>query len=141
MAAKNRRLTLQGRKRRSPVPDVTPIVNVALVLLIVFMVVTPMIREGVQVATPEAIQVRQLSESEQTVILALREDGSMFVNLKPVRPHELAQELALAYRGHEGKPIVIKGAGDLPYDEIIKLMDVCKGIGATGVDLAAKKAE
>ncbi len=101
----------------------------------------PPIREGVQVKTPEAVQVRQLSESEQTVILALREDGSMFVNLKPVRKHELAQELALAYRGHEGKPIVIKGAGDLPYDEILSLMDVCKGIGAPGVDLVAKKAD
>lgn len=120
-------------------PDVTPIVNVALVLLIVFMVVTPMIREGIEVETPEAEAIEQLSEAEQSVVLAVQADGSMYVNLKPVQPNTLETELALAYRGHEGKPVVIKGAQNLPYKEILALMDICKGIGAPAVDLVARK--
>ena len=88
---------MEDRPRRSPLPDVTPVVNVALVLLIVFMVVTPMIREGIEVETPEAEGVEQLSEDEQNVVLAVQSDGSMFVNLKPVQPHTLEAELILAY--------------------------------------------
>ena len=64
MAKRHQRRTLEDRPRRSPLPDVTPVVNVALVLLIVFMVVTPMIREGIEVETPEAEGVEQLSEDE-----------------------------------------------------------------------------
>ena len=130
---------MEDRPRRSPLPDVTPIVNVALVLLIVFMVVTPMIREGIEVETPEAEGVEQLSEDEQNVVLAVQSDGSMFVNLKPVQPHTVEAELILAYRGNEGKPVVIKGAQNLPYKDILALMDICKGIGAPAVDLVARK--
>ena len=120
-------------------PDLTPIVNVALVLLIVFMVVTPMIREGIQVETPEAEAVEQLSEDEQKVVLSVLSDGSMYVNLKPVQLQTLEAELSLAYRGNEGRPVVIKGAHNLLYSEILALMDVCKEIGAPSVDLVAKK--
>ena len=139
MAKRHQRRTLEARPRRSPLPDVTPIVNVALVLLIVFMVVTPMIREGIQVETPEAEGVEQLSEAEQNVVLAVQSDGTMYVNLKLVQSHTLETELALAYRGNEGKPVVIKGAQNLPYRDILALMDICKGIGAPGVDLVARK--
>lgn len=127
-----------GRKISS-LPDITPIVNVALVLLIIFMIVTPMIREGIQVDTPQAEAVAQLSESDQAVVLAIRDDGSLFVNLKPVHPAGLAGELALAYRGNEGRTVVIKGAQNLPYSEILAVMDVCKSIGAPVVDLVAQK--
>ena len=137
--ARHTRRTLVARPRRAPMPDVTPIVNVALVLLIVFMVVTPMIREGIQVETPAAKELEQLSEAKQNVVLSVKADGSMYVNLKPVQNHTLERELALAYRGNEGEPIVIKGAHNLPYSDILALMDICKGIGAPGVDLVARK--
>ena len=128
-----------GGRKISALPDITPIVNVALVLLIIFMIVTPMIREGIQVDTPQAEAVTQLSESDQAVVLAIRDDGSLFVNLKPVQSAGLAGELALAYRGNEGRAVVIKGAQNLPYSEILALMDVCKSIGAPAVDLVAHK--
>lgn len=133
---------MESSQRRSPMPDITPIVNVALVLLIVFMVVTPMIREGIPVETPEAANVEQKPDAEQNVVLAVRTDGSMFVNLKQVRNlTELENELSLAYRGKEGRPVIIKGARALAYQDVLKLMDICKKIGAPGVDLVAEREE
>jgi len=89
-------------------PDITPVVNVALVLLIVFMVVMPMIREGIDVETPEAKTPDQLEEAaEQLVVLSVKEDGSLFVNLTQVDKGTLKDELALAYRGLEGSPVII----------------------------------
>jgi len=121
-------------------PDVTPIVNVALVLLVVFIVVMPMIREGIEVDTPKADYSDQLAESaEQLVVVSIKEDGTCYVNLNQVDRTQLKQVLALAYRGQEGKSIIIKGARNLDYREILELMEICQNIGAPSVDLLAKK--
>jgi biopolymer transport protein TolR len=133
---------MSGRPRTKAMPDITPIVNVALVLLIVFMVVMPMVREGIEIETPQAENVEKQTESaEQLVVLSIREDGELYVNLNRVGHSQLQGELALAYRGQEGKPIIIKGAKNLPYKEILTLMDVCQAVGAPSVDLMAKKSE
>lgn len=141
MAKRQRRSRmLEGGHRTSAMPDITPIVNVALVLLVVFMVVMPMVREGIEVEMPQADHVDKLEENaENRVVLSIQEDGSLFVNLNPVKRSMLKQELALAYRGQEGTPIIIKGAKNLPYKEVLALMEYCQGIGAPAVDLMAKK--
>lgn len=135
------RRTADGGVKVSALPDITPIVNVALVLLIIFMIVTPMIREGIEVNTPQAEAIEQLSEQDQSVVLSIQNNGAMFVNLKPVTLAGLSGELSLAYRGQEGKPVVIKGAENLPYRDILSVMDVCKTIGAPSVDLVASRVE
>jgi len=138
---RHERRTADGGSKVSAMPDITPIVNVALVLLVIFMIVTPMIREGVEVVTPEAEAIEQLSEQDQSVVLSIQGDGSMFVNLKAVDHATLQSELSLAYRGQEGKPVVIKGAENLAYREILSVMDVCKVVGAPSVDLVASRVE
>ncbi len=138
---RHERRTAEGGTKLSALPDITPIVNVALVLLIIFMIVTPMIREGVQVDTPKAEAIEQLSEQDQSVVLSIQGDGVMFVNLKAVDRSTLQSELSLAYRGQEGKPVVIKGAENLAYRDILSVMDVCKVIGAPSVDLVASRVE
>jgi len=132
----------QAPRRTKAMPDITPIVNVALVLLIVFMVVMPMVREGIEVDTPEAENSELLSESaEQQVVLSIKKDGSLYVNLTRADWPALKQELSLAYRGQEGSPIIVKGARNLPYKDILRLMEVCQAVGAPGVDLMARKSE
>ena len=133
--------TRQAETRRSPMPDITPIVNVALVLLIVFMVVMPMIQEGITVETPEAKNAEEIVEQlgEESLILSIQEDGSLYINLHQVARADLKRELATAYQGKEGKAVIIKGSKNLPYQEILELMEICQGVGAPGVDLMAKK--
>ena len=74
-ASRHKRRTDQGGTKLSPLPDITTIVNVALVLLIIFMIVTPMIREGVQVETPQVEAIDQLSEQDQSVVLSIQADA------------------------------------------------------------------
>ena len=125
-----------------PMPDITPIVNVALVLLVIFMIVMPIIREGVEVETPEAEHADRLEDAaEHRVVVSIQEDGAMFVNLGSVDDASIKSELARAYRGQEGSPVIIKGAKNLPYQEILALMEICQGVGAPAVDLMAKKGE
>jgi biopolymer transport protein ExbD/biopolymer transport protein TolR len=108
-------------------PDVTPIVNVALVLLIIFMVVMPMIQEGIIVEMPKAQNTQEIVEQlgEESVVLAIQEDGSLYINLHQVERQDLKKELAKAYHGKEDKPIIIKGSRNLPYQDILELMEIC----------------
>ena len=131
MARRSKRRTRHADVRRSPMPDITPIVNVALVLLIVFMVVMPLIQEGILVETPEARNAQEIVEQlgAESLILSIQEDGSLY----------LKRELVRAYHGKEGEPIIVKGAKNLPYREILDLMEICQKIGAPGVDLMVKK--
>ena len=133
---------LSATRRTRVMPDITPIVNVALVLLIVFMVIMPMVREGIEVDIPDADSSEQLAENaEQLVILSIREDGSLYVNLNKVDWPQLKQELALAYRGQEGNPIIVKGAKNILYEEVLEVMGICQGVGAPAVDLMARKSK
>jgi biopolymer transport protein ExbD len=123
-------------------PDITPIVNVALVLLVIFMIVMPIIREGIEVETPDADHADQMEDAaEHRVVLSIQADRKMFVNLVPVDDASIKSELARAYRGQEGAPVIIKGAKNLPYQDILALMEICQGIGAPAVDLMAKQGE
>jgi biopolymer transport protein ExbD len=74
-------------------------------------------------------------------VLSIQGDGAIFVNLKQVSRATLESELTLAYRGQEGKPVVVKGAENLPYRDILSVMDACKVIGAPSVDLVASRVE
>lgn len=142
MAGRHRLRTRAGRPRLDPMPDITPIVNVALVLLVIFMIVMPIIREGVDVETPDADHADQMEEAaENRVVLSIQGDGAMYVNLVPVDNLSVKSELARAYHGQEGSPVIIKGAKNLPYQEILALMEICQGIGAPAVDLMARKDE
>lgn len=123
-----------------PGVNITPLVNVALVLLIIFMVVTPMIREGIQVNLPPAEHGTDSSrEEEGQVVVTVDDEGAIHVNLKRVSPSELERELLMAFRGREDKPIVIKGDRTLHYGQILEVMYLSKKIGATEVELVAEK--
>ena len=123
-------------------PDVTPLVNVALVLLIVFMVVMPIIQEGITVDTPEAVNAAEIVDhSEQHVVLSIKQDGSLYIDMERVERSELRAKLASAYQGREELPIIIKGARNLPYSEILGLVEICQNLGASGVELMAKKTD
>ena len=126
--------------RRGAGIDVTPLVNVALILLIVFMVVTPMNRQGIQVNLPPAEHGKDSSRAkENQVVVSIRANGELFVDLKRVSKQNLERALAQVYRGKEEMPIVIKGDKVLDYGDVLDVMHACRKIGAAGVDLMAMK--
>ncbi|MEW6754962.1 MAG: biopolymer transporter ExbD [Candidatus Latescibacterota bacterium] len=124
--------------------NVTPLVDVSLVLLIVYMVMTAMIRQGINVETPIARYAVNKSTSNQDKLttIAIKENHELYLNMKQMESlDELERELVMAYRGHEGQPVIIKGARNLEYGEVKSLMDACRQIGVAEVELMAKKEE
>jgi biopolymer transport protein ExbD len=119
---------------------ITPLVDVALVLLIVFMVITPMVRQGIQVNLPPAEHGEDSSQGQENqVSVSVRADRTLFVDLKPVSWEQLGNELELARRGKEDQPVLVKGDSTLTYGDIVEVMNACRRLGLPDVELVAQK--
>jgi len=130
-----------GKGDISAAINITPLVDVMLVLLIVYMVMIAMIRQGVPLDLPDAINARttSLDNQDKIITLSLNEEKEVFVNLKQVELANLDRELAIAYQGREGQPVLIKGAKTLLYGDVLQLMNTCRQLGIAGIELVAKK--
>ncbi len=98
--------------------NVTPLVDVCLVLLIIFMVVTPMIRDGVEVAVPESVKPESIPERAGQIVVSVTRDGTLWVNDARVPPEALPgalRALGVTARDHE---VLVRGDRSLPYGRV-----------------------
>lgn len=102
--------------------NVTPLVDVCLVLLIIFMVVAPMINEGVDVALPEAERAVPLPEERSAVVVAVKADGRLYVGTALVTLDELAGRVRAEAGGATDPGIVLRGDRTLPYATVREVM-------------------
>lgn len=108
----------RGRRgRRTPMAEinVTPLVDVMLVLLIIFMVTAPLLKAGVPVELPES-RAKALSEEKEQVTITVARDGQVYLDEDVVAPGELADRLADVPPGPDGKPPLVTLRADKAID-------------------------
>ena len=115
--------------------NVTPLVDVCLVLLIIFMVVIPILQMGYPVTTPPARPVDGPAPSDQ-LIVRLAADGRMFLNRQEVAAGELATRLQQATVDRGKKLVFFAAAGELPYGQVADFMDLVRSNGAETLGIA-----
>jgi len=108
--------------------NVTPLVDVMLVLLIIFMVTAPMMQQGVQVNLPKA-DTKALTPQETTVVVSIATTGKVFINSSEVPAAELKSKLSGMFATRSKKEVFLKADKDVPYGEVIKTMAEIKGAG------------
>ena len=113
--------------------NVTPLVDVCLVLLIIFMVMTPMLVNGIPVKLPVA-RGDALSENRQLPI-TVKEDGSLYFDASVIRPEQLADELQQRHEAHPDRPVVVRGDEHVKYGEVVAVLDACRKAGFSDVGL------
>lgn len=138
----------RSRNRRAPIAEinVTPMVDVMLVLLIIFMVTAPLLASGVPVTLPES-RAKSLEQDKAPVQLSLANDGRLFIDDKPVEMIDLPVRLAaIAARGVDEPPkIYLRADTALDYGRVMAVMGELNRAGLNRVALltttAGKEAE
>jgi biopolymer transport protein ExbD len=111
--------------------NVTPLVDVVLVLLIIFMVLTPSMLKHLTANVPKKADEPALAApSDSSIVVAYTAARELTVNNEPVAPEALAEKLIERLRGARQKVVFFKAEDDVPYGDIVHLMDIARGVGA-----------
>ncbi len=110
--------------------NVTPMIDVLLVLLIIFMMAIPMLRKAidVQIPDPTPVEAQPATESDQ-IVLQVLPDGKFKVNSEDVAAANLHDFLQDVYDGRPNKIIFVKGDPTVTYQDVVSAMDVARGAG------------
>ncbi|HSP06725.1 MAG TPA: biopolymer transporter ExbD [Acidobacteriota bacterium] len=119
--------------------NVTPLVDVCLVLLIIFMVVTPMLQKGVPVQLPITNNPDKKPDNENQLIISIKQDATIYIEQNWVPKNEFVGQLKEMRERSPGKEILIKADGRLRYKDVKKLMDMINEAGFEDVGLITEK--
>jgi biopolymer transport protein TolR len=108
--------------------NVTPLVDVMLVLLVIFMVTAPMMQQGVQVNLPKA-ETKALPSPEESVVVSIEKSGKVFINSSEIPAGDLRSNLRDMFAARTKKEVFLKADKDVPYGEVVKTMAEIKGAG------------
>jgi biopolymer transport protein TolR len=119
--------------------NVTPLVDVMLVLLIIMMIVAPMLQKGVEVKLPQATNVADKPETQEQTVVGITADRRVYLNGQPVREEELTQKVQESLESKKEKTVLIKGDEDAPYSAIMATMDRLRAAQIENIGLVAEK--
>src|SRR6516225_6899941 len=109
--------------------NVTPLVDVMLVLLIIFMVTAPMLHQGISVALPKIATTNLRSTLEDPIVLSISRDGLFYINETPVARGLLKERLKAILRGRKEKAVLLKADRSLSYGTVIETLDLLNRMG------------
>jgi biopolymer transport protein TolR len=119
--------------------NVTPLVDVMLVLLIIFMVTAPMLHQGIEVALPKAQAENLQQRVQDPLIISINRDGLVFVKDTPVHPTQLAERLTPMLKARGDDSVYLKGDRDVPYGKVIEVLDALNRGGILKVGMVTEK--
>lgn len=131
---------MKGPQRRGRVMteiNITPFTDVVLVLLIIFMIATPLLLQpGIKVKMPSAKAAE--TETDKPVQVTIDAQGKIYVDNKQVDIAGLKAEIALRVAGKPDLPVIVKGDKEVRYDIVIKVIDGAKQSGASRIALGVE---
>lgn len=116
--------------------NITPLVDVVLVLLVIFMITAPVLQSGIEVAVPKTRTVKEITE--QRVVLTIDRDSRLFLGDDPVNIHDLPQRLHQR-NADPGKQVIYLRADErVPFGAFASVMDAVKQAGITNISIVTQ---
>jgi|SRR5579864_28540 len=119
--------------------NVTPLVDVMLVLLIIMMLVAPMLQQGVSLKLPEAANTVDKPEQTDQTVLSIAKDKSMYLNAKPIQEGELATKVNELLESKKEKIVLIKADEEVEYSAVMLAMDGLRQAGIEDIGLITER--
>ncbi len=130
-----------GRSTLSQI-NVTPFVDVMLVLLIIFMVTAPMMETGIDVNLPEVADAPALKQSQEPLIITVGGDGAIFVGRSSVEsPEKLVPVLAQILSTRQDREVLLEADRDVPYGRVVQVMAAIKKTGVQKLGMVSRPPE
>ena len=126
-------------KRKSGFSDinVTPLVDVMLVLLVIFMVTAPMIQQGVEVSVPR-VKASALPGKEEQFVVSITRNSEIYLNDARMSPEELTRKLAGIAVERPDREVFVRADDQVPYGEVIRTMAAIKAAGVQNVGMVTE---
>ncbi len=121
--------------------NVTPLVDVMLVLLIIFMITAPMLHQGIEVALPQAEAEAMALRVDDPLVLSVNRDGLVYVQDEPIHPSQLIERLTPLIKARDDDTVFLKGDRELPYGQIIEILDILNRGGIHHVGMVTERSK
>lgn len=137
--ARNKRLNAKRKKsNRFAMPEVslTPLIDTALTLLVIFMITAPMVQNGIKVDLPQG-NSKEVG-NQQDLVVTMRKDDKMFFNSYPLERKDLVQTIQKALNQNDDIPVYIRADETISYGKVIEIVDELKFAGVKYIAMSTR---
>lgn len=128
--------TYRNRKKKLIAEiNVVPYIDVMLVLLIIFMITTPLLKQGVEVQLPEANAHTVDQKDQETLVVTVDSNGKYFLDDKPMEPKDLAKKAGAMLALRPQMQVLVRGDRNVAYGKVVEAMVLLQSAGARNVGL------
>ncbi len=118
--------------------NVTPLVDVCLVLLIIFMVVTPMLQKGVPINLPVTEEPEKTPDTDKQLQISVKANGAVYLGSSVVRKEQVQAELEAIHQRTPDREIAVKGDKQVKYGDVLDVLKACREVGFNDVGLISQ---
>jgi biopolymer transport protein ExbD/biopolymer transport protein TolR len=119
--------------------NITPLVDVVLVLLVIFMITAPVLQSGIEVAVPKTRTVKEITE--QRLVVTIDRDQQVFLGDTPVNVHDLGQKLHQSSGDTKKQVIYLRADQRVPFGAFASVMDAVKQAGITNISIVTQPVD
>jgi biopolymer transport protein ExbD len=119
--------------------NITPYIDILLVLLIIFMVITPIRQMDLDVKVPQTSDSKEGAIDPSVIVVSIGEAAQIAINQEPATINDLGSKLQEIYSKRANKNMFVSASAKLPYGDVVKVIDIAKGAGVQDIGLLTEE--